>query len=298
MRISDIYENKKSIAISYEFFPPKTEKGWDDLFRTIERLVPLHPSFVSITYGAGGSSRERTHELVVRIQRETGIPVVAHLTCIGSNRQTIQEIVGDYVDKGIRNILALRGDIPAAMSREAAFPSDGFQYASDLVAFIKEQFPHISVGVAGFPEGHPEAANRLQEIEWLKAKVDAGADYIITQLFFDNRDFYDFRDRCDLEGIRVPIVPGIMPIVSTRNMQRMAELSAGTRFPAGMLRAMRRAQGDEYVRKVGVHWATEQVRDLVDNGVPGIHFYTLNRSRAAEEVCASLGLKHYLGLTT
>jgi methylenetetrahydrofolate reductase (NADPH) len=295
MRVSDIY-NRKNVPVSFEFFPPKTEQSSEDLFRTVARLVPLHPAFVSITYGAGGSTRTRTHDLVVRIQRETGIPVVAHLTCVGSNREEIHGIIDDYTKSGIHNILALRGDVPQGMSEDEAFPEDGFQYATDLVAFIKEHFPQIGVGVAGFPEGHPEAMNRILEIERLKAKIDAGADYLITQLFFDNRDFYDFRERCQLAKIDVPLIAGIMPIVSSRNMERMADLSPRTRFPAGLLRSVHRAQGDEYVRKVGVHWATEQVRDLLDNGVEGLHFYTLNRSSASEEICESLGLKDYLGL--
>ncbi len=297
MRISDIYR-PKSISVSFEFFPPKTEKGANDLFRAVERLTPLCPSFVSITYGAGGSTRSRTHDLVVRIQRETGIPLVAHLTCVGSSRDEIQAILEDYLDAGIHNILALRGDIPVGMTDEDAFSEDGFQYASDLVGFIKVRFPQIGIGVAGFPEGHPEAHNRLKEIDRLKAKVDAGADYIVTQLFFDNHDFYDFRERCQFAGIDVPIIAGIMPITSRRNMERMADLAGGTRFPAGLLRGIARAHGDEYVRNVGVHWATEQVRDLIDNGVSGIHFYTLNRSRASIEICESLGLKHYLELSS
>jgi methylenetetrahydrofolate reductase (NADPH) len=295
MRISDI-DRKRSIPVSFEFFPPRSEDGWEELFQTIKSLVPLHPSYVSITYGAGGGTRSRTHDLVVRIQRETGIPVVAHLTCVGSTRDEIQEIVEQYVEKGIHNILALRGDVPRGTDPKNAFQSGGFHHAADLVAFIKEKFPHIGVGVAGFPEGHPETPNRLIETDNLKTKIDAGADYIVTQLFFDNRDFYDFCERCHFVGIDVPIIAGIMPIISRRNMSRMAELAAGARFPAALLRATQRAHSDEYVRHVGVHWATEQVRDLIDHGVSGIHFYTLNRSRASREICEALGLKDYLNL--
>ena len=296
MRVGHIYHHD-TVSVSFEFFPPKTEKGWDDLFQTISRLVPLRPSFVSVTYGAGGSTRSFTHDLVVRIQRETGIPVVAHLTCVGSNRDEIRQILADYSNAGIDNVLALRGDVPPGMDPADAFPQDGFRYTVELVEFIKAEFPHIGVGVAGFPEGHPQTPNRLREIDHLRAKVDAGADYIITQLFFDNHDFYDYRERCQLAGIEVPIIAGIMPIISRRNMERMADLAAGTHFPAGLLRSMRRAHDDDdLVRKVGVHWAAEQVRDLLDNHVAGIHFYTLNRSRASEEVCETLGLRNYLDM--
>ena len=295
MRISDI-DRKRSIPVSFEFFPPKNDNGWEDLFQTIKSLVPLHPSYVSVTYGAGGGTRSRTHDLVVRVQRETGIPVVAHLTCVGSTRNEIQAIVQQYVEKGIHNILALRGDVPRGMDSKDAFPADGFQHAADLVQFIKEKFPQIGVGVAGFPEGHTETPNRLAEIDNLKAKIDAGADYVVTQLFFDNRDFYDFCERCHFIDMDVPIIAGIMPIISRRNMIRMADLAAGTRFPAALLRGIQRAHNDDYVRHVGVHWATEQVRDLIDHDVAGIHFYTLNRSRASREICEALGLKDYLNL--
>ncbi|MBM4088661.1 MAG: methylenetetrahydrofolate reductase [NAD(P)H] [Planctomycetes bacterium] len=295
MRIGH-FGRKKGISVSFEFFPPKTEKGWEELFQAVARLVPLHPSFVSVTYGAGGSTRTRTHDLVVRIQRETGIPVVAHLTCVGSNRDEVRAIVHEYVAAGIHNILALRGDLPAGASESDAFLADGFRHAVDLVRFLKQEFPQVSIGVAGFPEGHPRTPNRLREMDYLKAKIDAGADYMITQLFFDNHDFYDFQARCELAGIDVPIMAGVMPIISRRNLERMADLAAGTRFPAGLLRSIRRAHDDESVRHVGVHWATEQVRDLIDNQVAGIHFYTLNRSRASEDICKTLGLKHYLDL--
>ena len=295
MRVDQICQSK-NISVSFEFFPPKAREGWDELFETVSRLVPLRPSFVSVTYGAGGSTRSRTRDVVVRIKREIGIPVVAHLTCVGTRRDDVRGILEDYLAAGIDNILALRGDRPLGMSDAEACPEDGFPYARNLVQFIKEQYPQIGVGVAGCPEGHPETPNRLREIEYLKAKVDAGADYIITQLFFDNRDFYDFRERCRLAGIDVPILAGIMPIISRRNMERMADLAAGSRFPAGLLRSVRRAHDDEAVRKVGVHWATEQVRDLIDNEVEGVHFYTLNRSRASEEICHTLGLKDYLDL--
>lgn len=289
MIVKDILE-KHNPSFSFEFFPPKTEESWEKLFDSIADLVPLQPSYVSVTYGAGGSTRDHTHNLVVRIQKETELTVVSHLTCVGSSKDEIYSILLKYQEHGIENILALRGDPPTG--QVDFVPADnGFQYAADLVAFIKKKFPNMCVGVAGFPEGHPQTQNRLKEIDYLKAKVDKGADYIVAQLFFDNRDFYDFCERCELAGITVPIVAGIMPITTKRGMVRMAELAAGARVPARLLRAVQRAGDDEYIAKVGVHWATEQVRDLIDNKVRGIHFYTLNNSLETLKIYESLGVK-------
>ncbi|NTV13378.1 MAG: methylenetetrahydrofolate reductase [NAD(P)H] [Desulfobulbaceae bacterium] len=288
MLVKDILASAKT-SFSFEFFPPKTPAAWDSLFFHIRDLIPLHPSYVSVTYGAGGSTRDRTHELVVRLKQETDLTVVSHLTCVGSSRDELRNILTNYRTSGIRNILALRGDQPNGTELERK-PAEDFAHTADLVGFIMEHFPEMSVGVAGFPEGHPETPNRLLEIDYLKAKVDAGADYIVTQLFFDNRDFYDFCERCELAGIRVPILAGIMPITSRHGMIRMAELAGGARLPARLLKAVARAQDDDYVEKVGVHWATEQVRDLLDNDVRGIHFYTLNSSAATLKIYESLGV--------
>lgn len=278
-----------STTFSFEFFPPKTHDAWDRLFDTIADLRTLKPSWVSVTYGAGGSTRENTHNIVMRIKTETDLSVVSHLTCVESCRDDIMAILERYDRHDIRNILALRGDPPAGQKTWKA-GTDGFAYAIDLVTFIKKHFPHMSVGVAGFPEGHPETPNRLFEIDYLKAKVDAGADYIITQLFFDNRDFYDFRERCEIAGIHVPIIAGIMPVITKSGMIRMAELAAGARFPAPLLKAVQRAEAGGNVEKVGIHWATEQVRDLLDNNVRGIHFYTLNNANATLEIYKALGV--------
>ncbi len=278
-----------STTFSFEFFPPKTHDAWDRLFDTIADLRTLKPSWVSVTYGAGGSTRENTHNIVMRIKTETDLSVVSHLTCVESCRDDIMAILERYDRHDIRNILALRGDPPAGQKTWKA-GTDGFAYAIDLVTFIKKHYPHMSVGVAGFPEGHPETPNRLQEIDHLKAKVDAGADYIITQLFFDNRDFYDFRERCEIAGIHVPIIAGIMPVITKSGMIRMAELAAGARFPAPLLKAVQRAEAGGNVEKVGIHWATEQVRDLLDNNVRGIHFYTLNNANATLEIYKALGV--------
>lgn len=288
--------DKNQISFSFEFFPPRTDKGWESLFETISDLEPLKPAYVSVTYGAGGSTRDRTHELVTKIEKDTGITVVSHLTCVGSSKDEIMDILKKYKEAGIVNILALRGDAPEGSKKWEQHP-DGFRHASELVGFIKKHFPDMGTGVAGFPEGHPETWNRLKEIDYLKAKVDEGADYIVTQLFFENRDFYDFCERCEIAGINVPIVAGIMPIVTKSGMERMAELAAGARFPARLIRGVERAESDEYVEKFGIHWATEQVRDLIDNNVKGIHFYTLNRSLQTLKIYESLGIRGSSQLT-
>jgi methylenetetrahydrofolate reductase (NADPH) len=289
MQVKDILGNTR-ITFSFEFFPPKKEESWENLFRVISDLRRLSPSWVSVTYGAGGSTRSHTHDLVVRIQKETDLTVVSHLTCVGSSRDEIRQILDRYSQSGIENILALRGDHPEGM-HEFIPVQNGFYFAADLVAFIKKYYPSICIGVAGFPEGHPATPNRLLEIEYLKAKVDAGADYIITQLFFDNRDFYDFCERCELANITVPIIAGIMAVTSRRSMYRMAEIASGARIPARLIKAINRAANDSFVAKVGTHWATEQVRDLLDNKVKGIHFYTLNHSKSSLEIYQSLGVE-------
>ncbi|MBN1561406.1 methylenetetrahydrofolate reductase [NAD(P)H] [candidate division KSB1 bacterium] len=278
------------LSFSFEFFPPRTEDGWDSLFHNIADLMPLKPSWVSVTYGAGGSTRDRTHDLVMRIQKETNLTAVAHLTCVGSSQDEIAGIIDRYVKNDVLNILALGGDPPKDIPDWKPQP-DGFRYAGELVGFIKQQHPQLSVGVAGFPEGHPATPNRLMEIDHLKDKVDAGADYIITQLFFDNRDYYDFCERCEIAGIRVPIIAGIMPVLTKKGMYRMAELAAGARLPARLLKLISRADSDDYVAKAGIHWASEQVRDLLDNEARGIHFFTLNKSRATIQIYESLGVR-------
>ncbi|MEM7181398.1 MAG: methylenetetrahydrofolate reductase [NAD(P)H] [Spirochaetota bacterium] len=289
MHISTVLEENKP-CLSFEFFPPKTEKAAERLYQSMEDLMGLKPGYVSVTYGAGGSTRELTHDLLLKLKSETDLTIVSHLTCVGSTRAEIKEILQRYHENGIRNIMALRGDPPKGQSQFVSVPN-GFTYASELVGFIKKYFPDMGVGVAGFPEGHPDTPNRLKEIEYLKQKVDEGADYICTQLFFDNRDYYDYCERCEIAGIRIPIVAGIMPITSLKGMQRMAQLSLGSRYPARLLRALARAENDEYAEKVGVHWATEQVSDLIDNGVRGIHFYTLNKSDATVKIYEAIGIR-------
>lgn len=288
MFVKDILE-KQNPSFSFEFFPPKTAAGWEHLFNIISDLVPLKPAYASVTYGAGGSTRDHTHDLVVKIQQETEITVVSHLTCVGHSCDEIDGILDRYAQHGVENILALRGDPPAG-DPDYDPSKDGFKYAAQLVEHIKKNY-NMCVGVAGFPEGHPATPNRLKEIDYLKAKVDAGADYIVSQLFFDNRDFYDYCERCEISGINVPIIAGIMPITTRKGMLRTAEIAAGAKIPASLLRALNRAGNDKAIAKVGVHWATEQVRDLIDNHIRGIHFYTLNCSKEALGIYETLGVK-------
>jgi methylenetetrahydrofolate reductase (NADPH) len=300
MHIQDIFTEHPT-TFSFEFFPPKTDAASEELFRTVASLQALQPSFVSVTYGAGGSTRERTHDLVVRIERETNLTAVSHLTCVCHSRDEMTAILDRYAESGVANVLALSGDVPKPLGNYDR-AKDAFRYAEELVKFIRSRTncrdPRgFGVGVAGFPEGHPATPNRLMEMDFLKRKVDAGADYVCTQLFFDNRDFYDFRERCDLAGIKVPIVAGIMPITSKAGMQRMAELALGAKFPAALLRAVNRCGGDDAaVARVGIHWATEQCRDLLDHQVRGIHFYTLNKSDATRQIYENLGVKDSAGL--
>ena len=282
---------------SFEFFPPKTPEAAEILYQTIRELEAYMPSFVSVTYGAGGSTREFTHDLVERIQTTTKLDPIPHLTCVCHKEDEINAIISRYASHCIGNILVLGGDPPRGCAYDKS--QDAFQHAVDLVKFIRrfnESRAHpdprgFGIGVAGFPEGHPATPNRLVEMDHLKAKVDAGANYIVTQLFFDNRDFYDFRERCELAGIHVPIIAGIMPITSMSGCKRIAELAGGAHFPAKLLRALHRCEDDrKMVKRVGVHFALEQCHDLLDNHVAGIHFYTLNQSDATREIFDSLGI--------
>jgi len=305
MHIADLFE-RDSVTFSFEFFPPKTAEAAEKLFASIRELERLKPTFVDVTYGAGGSTRELTHELVLRIRKETRLTTIPHLTCVCHSRQEVHAILERYAAANIRNILALGGDLPRDRA-DWDRGKDAFRYAADLVKYIRDfQHPNFDgsdfrgrgfgIGIAGFPEGHPTTPNRLLEMDYLKAKVDAGADYIVTQLFFDNRDFYDFRERCELAGIGVPILAGIMPVNSHKGMRRMADLAAGARYPAALLRAAQRCADDEALRRVGVHWATEQCRDLLDHQVRGIHFYTLNQSDATRQIYENLGVTDSAGL--
>jgi methylenetetrahydrofolate reductase (NADPH) len=285
-------------TLSFEFFPPKTPEAAETLYRTIRDLESYGPDFISVTYGAGGSTRQLTHDLVERIQHTTKLDPIPHLTCIGHNEKEIEAILLRYARSAVGNILALGGDRPTDFAYHNS--RESFQHAIDLVKFVRrfnESGVHpdrrgFGIGVAGFPEGHPATPNRLIEMDYFKAKVDAGADYIVTQLFFDNRDFMDFRERCALAGIHIPVIAGVMPITSMSGLKRMAALAGGARFPAKLLRALLACQDDaEIIRRVGIQYALEQCHDLLENNVAGIHFYTLNRSDATRIIFDNLGIR-------
>ena len=270
-------------VFSFEFFPPKTEAGFDALFETIRDLKPLDPDFVSVTWGAGGSTRRKTVELVIQIQREIGLTSMAHLSCIGSSPEQLAGTLDLLASGGIENVLALGGDRP----RDYTPPSGAFTFANELVAFIRSRWD-CSLGGACYPETHPLARSPEEDLRNLVRKVDAGVDFLITQLFFDNADYFAFVERARAAGIRVPIVPGIMPIVSVAGIRRMTALS-GARIPDELAASLASAEhDDDLVREIGVEWATLQCRELLQRGGPGIHFYTLNRSSATRAILQQL----------
>lgn len=282
MRISDLIRADGPL-FSFEFFPPKTAQGEQNLYRTIDRLRQLHPSFVSVTYGAGGSTRQKTVELVRRIKFEIGIEAMAHLTCVGANRHEIDSVLEQLDKSGIENVLALRGDPPSDQPHFVR-PADGFGFASELVGHMRERGFSFSLGGAGYPEGHVECRNLALDLEHLKIKVDAGLDFVITQLFFDNSDYFAFVDRAHALGIRVPIIPGIMPITNVAQIERFTSM-CGARIPEELKGRLDRARDDEdAVRAIGIDHATAQCRELLEHSAPGIHFYTLNQSPATRAI--------------
>ncbi|HET6984859.1 MAG TPA: methylenetetrahydrofolate reductase [NAD(P)H] [Myxococcaceae bacterium] len=278
--------NPSDPCFSFEFFPPRTEEGHRALLRTVEDLRPLDPGFVSVTYGAGGSTRDRTVELVREI-RATGLETMAHLTCVGHSREELGGLVEHFLEMGVENLLALRGDPPAGQSAFQPTPG-GFRYASELVRFIRERDHHLCIGGAGYPEGHVETPLREDDLKNLKAKVDAGLDFVITQLFFDNAFYFDFVERARRVGINVPIVPGIMPITNIEQLERFIRLCGAT-VPMRLVLQLERYRDDpDAVVQLGVAHATVQCMELLARGVPGIHFYTLNKSPATRLIVGAL----------
>ena len=288
MTLAEIYKQER-VALSYELFPPKTNEGMESLFEQLSELVSCGPSFITCTYGAGGSTRALTLQVLERVLREhPGLSVASHLTCVGSSRDDLREYLSKAVKLGIDAIVALRGDPPQGDKTFAPHP-DGLRYANELVSLIRAEFPDVGVAVAGYPEMHPESPSRAADMENLKRKVDAGASVVISQLFFDNDDFYRFRDRCVQEGISVPIVPGILPVTSLAQIKRTAALCGASLTPKLVERL--EAHGDEEGQfLVGLYYAARQVEDLVQHGVPGVHFYVMNKSRAAAFICRALTL--------
>ena len=277
-------------SVSFEFFPPRTDAGFGQLFQTINELHAIEPTYVSVTYGAGGSTRQKTVQLVERIQRELKIRSMAHLTCVGHRADEIGPILDELWAANVRNVLALRGDPPAGQS-QFVVTEGGFANADQLVSYVK---PHhdFCIGVAGYPEGHPQCLNKTRDMEHLKLKVDNGGCFVITQLFFDNDDFYRFRDAARAIGIRVPIVAGIMPILNVSQIKRFISM-CGAKIPHPLLLKLENVEQDaEAVHAAGVEYATRQCHDLLANGVDGLHFYTLNRSKATVQICKALNVAH------
>ena len=278
-------------VFSFEFFPPRNDAGVAALFDSLRALRPLGPAFVSVTWGAGGSSRGRTLEMVTRIKRETEIEAMAHVTCVGVSRKELEEQLAVICDAGITNVLALRGDPPRGQREFIAHP-DGLAHASDLIRLAREvgekRGVNLCIGGACYPEGHPETRDLAQDLRHCKLKVDAGADFLITQLFFDNRRYFDFVGRARAAGIEVPILPGLMPVTNVDQIQRFTAL-CGAHIPAGLAAALRARRDDaEAALQLGVAYAALQSADLLRGGAPGVHFYTLNRSTATRAILAAL----------
>lgn len=280
VRVIDLLENAKQPLFSLEFFPPKNRLGFGLLGGAIERMKAVRPDFVSVTYGAGGSTRERTLDACDLLHRMGVGPVVAHLTCVGASRPELEEIVDDLYEKGYRNIMCLRGDPPQGETTFTIHP-DGLKHASDLVELVKSRHPDVCCGVAGYPEKHPEAETLDQDVEHLKQKADAGASFITTQLFFDNAYYFRFLEKCRAAGIMQPIIPGLMPVISRQQIDRIFSLSHGA-FPEELARSIDDAGGSgPRAEALGMEWTVRQVDELLRAGAPGVHLYILNRAPTA-----------------
>ncbi len=285
MKIKERFDRERPL-LSFEFFPPKDDRGVDALFETVANLKPLGPAFVSVTYGAGGSTREKTVAITRRIKCEAGIEAMAHLTCVGHSRDEIGQLLEEYEDAGIENIMALRGDPPRGDSEFVPHPQ-GFAHADQLIGYIRQR-QDFCIGGAGYPEVHPEAPGPEEDLQNLKRKVDAGCDFVVTQLFFDERDYFDFVSRARSEHIDTPIIPGVMPITNTAQIKRFTQM-CGARIPDALLARLDAAAGDpEAVIEIGIEHATRQCHALLQGGAPGVHFYTLNRSLSTRKIVANL----------
>jgi methylenetetrahydrofolate reductase (NADPH) len=274
-------------GLSFELFPPKTPQGVANLFEHVARLVEFRPSLITCTYGAGGSTQEMTLEVVSRVRREFRLPVAAHLTCVGRTTEQLRQYLRTARAQEIENVVALRGDPPRGDTAFRPVPG-GLRNANELVSLIRTEFPDFGIAVAGYPETHLEAPTPEADLANLKRKVDAGADVVITQLFYDNADFFRFRDRCTAVGIGVPIVPGLLPVTNLAKIQRFAAF-CGAKLPSEFVSRLESAGDDEQAQlDVGVEFATRQTQALLDAGVPGIHFYVLNRSEAVAKVLRQL----------
>ncbi len=289
MRIDEILEHRRPV-FSFEFFPPKTDDGQRTLEATLQVLKDDHPDYVSVTYGAGGSTRARTVEITKWIRQALGIEAMAHLSCVGEPTERLAQILEDVQAAGIENVLALRGDPPRGQTDWTAHPG-GLSYSVELIRLIRERFD-FSIGAACFPEVHPEARDRPSDLSYAREKVEAGASFLITQLFFDNELYFDFVDDARTAGIDVPIVPGIMPITNVKQIKTITGMCGAT-IPDELERELDgRADDPEAVAELGVAYATLQCSDLLARGAPGVHFYTLNRSPATRAILAALRAAH------
>jgi methylenetetrahydrofolate reductase (NADPH) len=277
-------------GLSFELFPPKTPAGEVSLFEAVGRLVQFRPSFITCTYGAGGSTRDKTLEIVHEVKRRFRLPVASHLTCVGSTADQLRHYLTEATRREIDAVVALRGDPPRG---DATFRpvEGGLRYANELVTVVRGEFPHFGIAVAAYPEKHQEAADEVIDLENLKRKVAAGADVAITQLFYDNAAFFRFRDRYETEGIEVPLVPGILPVTNLAQIQRITSL-CGARLPASFIDRLSKSDDADWQFQVGVEFATRQVDELLAAGIPGLHFYVLNKSQATGAVLESVTLKH------
>ena len=274
-------------VISVEFYPPKGENGGQQILKAARELADISPDFVSITYGAGGSTRERTIEYARLLRNDIGFDVMPHLTCVGHSQNELADVLQSYHNSGFRNIMTLRGDPPKGENIFKPHP-DGFKYASELVMFIREQYPEFCLGVAGYPEKHPEAHSLAIDLKNLKTKVDAGADFITTQLFFNNQDYFDFVDACRKQGISAPIIAGLLPVISAGQLKRFCKM-CGASIPTELEAQLNNAGEDEkQVIEIGVNWAYRQIAELIEKGAPGIHLYILNRSYSVVEAVKRL----------
>ena len=286
MRIADAFGPGRPPVISFEFFPPRTPEAEKRLYDTVAKLAPLKPTFVSVTYGAGGTTRQLTRDIVARIKREIGIEAMAHLTCVGHTKDELAEILDDLTAAGIENVLALRGDPPKGETAFTQTPG-GFAHGSELAAFINGRWDVCIVG-AGYPEKHLEAPDLETDLANLKRKVEAGARMLITQLFFEPATYFAFVERARVAGITVPIVPGIMPITNVSQVERFTSMCGAT-IPASLRDLLAGVRDDEdAVSAIGIEWARDQCRRLLEGGAPGLHFYTLNRSRSTREILGLL----------
>ena len=280
--ITDLLARSQPL-LSVEFYPPRTAEAVDGLVRAASRISESKPDFISVTYGAGGSTRDLSATVSRRMKDEVGLQVMPHFTCVGSTREELGEIVDEFYNEGYRNIMALRGDPPQG-HETFQVTEDGFAYASDLVAFIKERHPDMCLGIAGYPEKHPEAPSLTADLDALKIKVDAGGSFITTQLFFENEAYFRFIDQVRARGIDLPIIPGIMPVLSLKQIKRITQLCQ-SQLPKALESALSQVENDpDAVRAIGVDWAQRQIAELIERGAEGVHIYALNKAKSAIEL--------------